>query len=330
MSLAERTAIRGITGLDGDGFAEGVDGRRLVFPYGVLRRGYIISNAEREQALRDAVPRYRKIYRRVGVLLALLMGLCGSVASLIFMSSPFTALGVLFLPGLFGAFCAYTLLHCFILRPLLLDLTRVHLKDERIVRERRILAYVRIASALYVAAASVLTLVIIYLYHRRISALPTVPGAINYYADITIPLVLSFTLGIFWLGSVLAWKKLVARRGFGLALLCVLGFGIIELVLIQTTVQHYFHPTLKIVVTRDGLTCGQYIRWSSVSGIALDAGFRQFGTTYAKLELGPKPPASEQSLSPKPFSAVRCEITGLNVDHDTVYRSMLTAWRGAD
>jgi hypothetical protein len=182
---------------------------------------------------------------------------------------------------------------------------------------------------------AVLTWFALQLYQWRVGLLPVEPNKINYYADISLPLLGAFVFGFCLLAMVAAQDSNVVRGGNGGRLLALfLIFAVLEVTSIGVVTWRLVNPTPAVVVTRNEVYCparSQWLRiqWVDVADISVT--FGRYGKKYAQFDLGPKSPAPTH---PTPFWTPQhvfkeCRITGLNEDDRTVYQSMFAAWRKA-
>jgi hypothetical protein len=323
MNVNEATLATPAKPLRPDPFVKDAEGRTIFYPFGPTGTGYIVPDAEREQQLSAAFERRRAFRRQLLPLLPpVLVGAFGA-AYFFFSSHPFlvVAAAVLalvllnagetaLLRGQFGA--------------LLADLPRLGMSDAERTERRH-------TSWSLLALVAVLTWFALRLYAWRLGALPVEDGRLDYYADISLPLLLAACFGIVLIALMAAQNRIVAQTGNAakLAMLFVL-LALLEAGLVAVVAWAFVSPTLKVVVTPDTITCPRRVsvRWVNVTAIDLITG--DYGKKFVEFDMGtePRPPQPTPYWSPKRITR-QCEITGLNVDYGTVYRTVRATWRQA-
>jgi hypothetical protein len=241
--------------------------------------------------------------------------------------NPFILFAVLILPIFLYYVCTYALFYV-IFRPLLADLYTLHRDDQKVVRWRRLLE-LRVATLLLASAVgAIVAWFMLRFYQERIDALPVVPGAIKYYDDISLLLVGLLFCAPPLLVPFLGLKKVIRRTGLQLIVTYIALLSIAALALSSFIVWNYINPTAKVIITRDALSCDRNgsVSWSNVADLDLATG--RYGERYAELYFRFKPAPVDRSIfSAKPLSAMRCEVTGLSADYQTVYQAIWTAWQ---
>jgi hypothetical protein len=299
-----------------DDFVKDAGGRTSFYPFGKSARGYAVPDAEREQALRAVMRRYRDGVKRIAPFAALLIAPGAFGFYYLLSSHPFLALGALVLPVVLAIACERLFLRYQLAR-LLAGLERVDGLDKTSTRRRQ-------GALLILAGVATLTWLILRLYRLRIDSLPVLPGATTYYAGISLPLALAFVFGLFLFAIVFGWRSIAARTSENRALLGLFVLTVLELCCIGYVALNFLNPAPKIIVTRDALVCRNWrVRWSNVTDLTQFTGRR--GAQYAWVKIGDEPQTSLWSNG----NSRRCEVTGLNVDYDTVYQAMFVAWQNA-
>jgi hypothetical protein len=313
-------------------------GVKLFYPFEAFWHGYIVSNKEQESAVIADILRYRQLNKRMtGAVFFFVFIPCTVVTNLLFMSRPFAALAILLLP-IVAAISGILLLRYWCFRNLLKNTKRTVRDTDAIIRGRSFAKIFFSTLTLCTVGIVVIAFLTLRIYDERINVLPINSGTIEYFAGISVPLCLSlmclfifvsFLLVAISFGLTVGWDKLFARSHFMWAALSLVFCGIIGLSFANLAAGSFLHPTAKVTITPDALYCDeQVMSWSNVADLEVETG--RYGTKYAAIFFANKPPApNNYILLSKPTRVRRCEITELNVDYNSVYRSMVLAWQAA-
>jgi hypothetical protein len=284
-------------------------GRRLFYPFGFSWSGYVVPDAAREHMLRRAVERFQNTGRRVRFwpLVVIVPGF--AAASIMFDSHPFWFVAAIAAP-LVVAFGVPRALLRYRIGPAINGLQQVGRRDNGPAHMRQALV-----------AGLALTWVTLQIYDNRLSALPTVPGTIVYYSDISETLILALLYGFIALALATTRNRLSARFGASSTKFGLLAFSVLTACLIADAASSFVNPAPSVVVSSEGLSCGWQLRWVDISNV----GETSSGPSWAHDAMLTTASVSAFSNWPAGNSR-RCRITGLNEDYEIVFRTIRAAW----
>jgi hypothetical protein len=280
-------------------------GRSIYYPRGQAFGGYLVTDREREQAIRDSDQRFDDIDKRL---------------------TPFA--GLLFLPviSVFYYFSAHPLLAYLVFpaavvlagaivwlvrrprrAPLLAGLARVPPANGSGIRPLHRTGFVLLA---LVGAI----LLVLYLYDQRIAAASAGSRTIDFYPDISQYLLFAGFAALMLSVFIAGWHRLSARVGPNRAILSAFVLALLGVIPAAEAVSNFYDPKPAVVLSQDTFYCERTVLWAEVAGLSLRSGSR--GRQYARVEVG---------AGGRPVRD--CEIDGLNADYADVYQAIYAQWQ---
>lgn len=281
-------------------------GRRLFYPFGLSWSGYVLPDAKREASVRDVMASAMPVAGRIAGWISVPGFLAFGLSFTLLPIYPFAVLAALVLPTVLAIGC-YRIILLYRLRPLLNGLEQVDRRD-KLPRYARWTFLAACAAAWFTLQS----------FGDRLSQLPTEPGTTIYYADISLPLAWVLLCAFTMVMTISLRKPLITAFG-SKVYIALMALAVVEVGLIAYTNQAFRNPTPRVFVTSEDLTCDRHIKWSDVADVAeVYRGTRPSDRFYAQLRL---------DAGQGPFgNYVRCQISGLNENHDAVYRTIRAAW----
>jgi hypothetical protein len=89
---------------------------------------------------------------------------------------------------------------------------------------------------------------------------------------------------------------------------------VFQVLAIAILILRFYDPKPRIIITDSSLWCGKRLSWSDVTSLDLQTGSR--GKEYVRLEL------KKSANGAFGMTHENCEIDGLNVEYNEVYRSI--------
>jgi hypothetical protein len=297
-------------------FAKDAQGRTVFYPSGPAWSGYVVTDPDRERALRDVIRRRndsRWPYLGWVLWLPFLYGFC-----LLFASHLFQALAVLFLiPGLLLFVFGWLRNHWWN-RALFAGL-------EPAAPDHAISRRLRVIGATATAIATLIWL-ILHLYQQRISAIPAHGTIAEFFPDISMQILGTLFFGSLALTLPFTWQKGVERSGEVRAVIGALFVVLFTFGSFAWAWSIFFSPEPRVILTEAALSCdGWRLAWSDIAGVTVSYG--RYGREYARLDLDS--PLSDPGLTPlflQNGHAKRCQITGLNADSEAVLDVIRDTW----
>jgi hypothetical protein len=301
---------------DNANFAKDAQGRTVFYPSGLACSGYVLTDPDRERALRDVIKRRDDIRWKIlgfGLWLPFVWGFC-----LLFQAHVFQAFAVLLLIPALLHFMFGRIRDRLWNRELFAGLERIG-PDKAALRQLQ---------ALGVTAAAIAALIwlILHLYQQRISAISTNGSIAEFFPDISMPIFLALFFGLGASALPFTWQKLVERSGEIRATFCALIFVVFGFGTFAWAASIFFSPEPRVVLTEAGFYCGWRLEWADIKAVTVSYGRR--GREYARFDLDSQ--SSDPGFTPILFRAdnsKRCETTGLTADSSAVFDAIKDTWQ---
>jgi len=288
-------------------------GQAIYYPFGPAFAGYRLTDPTAEQSVRQADESYSERSSKIGKPLVQIVGTL-LVGYVIFV---FSRHPVLSLSGLYALLVVLTYLEG-ILR---YSSVREHLANADIVpakaqSRQRLFIFAGAAAALLVAFWVVLAI-----YDLQISALAANhAGETWLFPSIAGSLFFSIALFLFVFFAILRFDVFSARLGQHKATLTLVVVVVIDVGLAGWSVTKFVAPAPSVIISDRSIRCGwsySYL-WREIR--SLESRSTRY-KTYAVMTLRPQIAGSLGKVTD------RCEIDGLTVDDETVYRTIVAAWQ---
>jgi hypothetical protein len=288
-------------------------GRAIYYPFGPAFVGYRLADVAAEQHVRQADESYSEQSSKVGKPLAQLLGTL-LAGYLIF---AFSRHPVLSLAGLYALFAIAVYLDG-VLR---YSSVRDHLVNADVMpakAEWRKQFLVIAGAALGILAAF---WVVLALYDLQISILATDhQGELRLFPSIAGRLFFAAVLFLVLFSAIARFDVFSARLGRHKATLTLVIVAVLDVGLAGWTMAKFVAPAPTVIISDQSIRCGwrySYL-WREIS--ALDRKSTRYNT-YTVMTLRPSIARNLGKLTD------RCDIGGLTVDDETVYRTMVAAWQ---
>ena len=289
-------------------------GCKVYYPYGQIRSGYVVTDATRENAIREADRRFDEIFKQFKPYASLL------VLPIIFAfyyyvgSHPILAFAIF--PALLVLVGLITrLLRSPTLAPLLDGLPRAPAADLAGQKSLHRAAYV-------ILLLIVLIALLLHLYDLRVADADANTRTIDFYPDISKYLIFGSVSTLFLWGVIAGWNKLSAKAGPNRAMLSVFLFSIGSLGFFVAAAWNFYNPQPKIVLSQDTFYCSWRVNWVDIADLSLQASSK--GAEYARVKFAAnRSPFSDRRLTQS------CEIDGLNTNYAEIYDAVQKRWQVA-
>lgn len=290
-------------------------GRTVFYPHGPAFRGYVVTDPERERAIRAGLGAPPGL-----VLAEVLLALVSLVAfGFLLPSRPHIAL-VIALGALCALFVPLGLWWNYWRVPrLVAGLERVSGSGH--AWRRRILPFLAL-----VLAGAALVWGAPALYAARLRSLPSTAGTLDFYPGILLPLLCALFFGIgFWFYGFVRNPRVrpISQARIMIVLAASLVFSLAGAL---WSIAIYVNPQPVITISSQTLFCGKWrVQWNEITAISFES--YRFGSS-ARLQLtGHSLNSPQWTDFIRRRGAVNCEVTGTNADYATVYGTIYRAWQ---
>jgi hypothetical protein len=314
-AMEERSRLRGVRILQSaatNRWDVDTAGRAVYYPFGPAFAGYRMADSIAEQNVRQADEHYSEHTSKISKPLGQFVGtlLVGSLFFILSRHPVLSLVGCYVL--LAGAIYLDSILRSTSVRDTLANAEIVPAKAQS---RKRLLVTIGAASGILFAFWAVLVA-----YNWQSSALEANhPGEIWLFPNIAGRLFLFVVLFLIIFSASVHFDRFSKKLGLHKATLTLVIVAVVDFGLGTWTLSNFVAPAPSIVVTDQVIQCGwrHGYRWRDITAVGSETNQH---SRYVVLTL--RPPITRMGKATD-----RCEIDGLMVDDDTVYRMIVAAWQ---